>query len=678
MQYGTYILMALRFFSISLLSILLVGVLFSAAIAVAQSSPDFVSPEMAADVSERISKALRDYEQNVDQLEGDLRRFHQENSKRGSFQVRGRNGNTKTFSGMPRRHPLLDSDGVADTSQQDYTEKDTKVIMNPETFGPCFEERQVFDSTFTQACEARCPVRPTPWRTLDGTCRPCDRNPLGGVPCGYNQYYVSEVYLPVYQSRTYPGRAMGSFDPTGGYLAGEDKRAELTYEAVRDSSYQSGKTNFKAAYKEYFDRNISDSDFSKALPASLYKSADYTGRDLSVDDNGLSGVQALHTLVYMTNFNRQLSRGTRPPLQWLGYALEDKCFANVFPDGQTKAIAHSTYANGNEKLNFAYNHRGISEGRAKNSDLYGFSMLDEGPRIGSLINSVDAEWEPGNPKQLPSTTNWMLGQYIEMNLQYYGQGLQRMGTSENTHYQDALYHSFFRLYHSRNFNHLKDPLYAGIASAWSFYTLNSLKSYANNNAPGNSRPLFWSFYRGRPNGRNGQNYTGENGSIGPGKIFSVDKIQVIYPTVGDGDTGSHCFRPESLSRSAYVEDSGKIAKQSGTQGFYGFRRDLRKELLARGIDDAHNYVREVRLAYWIKRVNCHCTMCSWPQFPACSVLNSGDMPEENFYGTTDLNNSDPVLTPGGLFGQLAIGSATTGPGARRLILEEQLIPAGGR
>ena len=420
---------------------------------------------------------------------------------------------------------------------------------------------------------------------------------------------------------------MGSFDPQGGYLAGEDKRGELSYEPVREANYQSAKQNFKQAYKEYFEKDISEAEFNEAFPEALYKSADYTGRDVSTEDNGLSGTQALHTLVYMTNFNRQLSRGTRPPLQWLGYALEDKCYANVFPDGETKVIGHSSYANGNEKLAFAYNHRGIREGRAKNSDLYGYSMLDEGPSVYKLVENIDSEWDPNEGKQLPSTTNYMLGQYIEMNLNYFSQGMGRMGASRSKHFQDALYHSFFRLYHSRNFNHLKDPLYASIASGWSFYTLNSLKSYQPNNTPANSRPLFWSFYKSRPGGNN---YTGKDSSIGPQKIFSTDKIQVIYPTVDDGQLGSHCFRPESLARSAYVEDDGEIAKKTGTQGFYGFRRDLRKALLEKGVKEAHNYVREVRIAYWIKRVNCHCSICSWPQFPACSVLNSGGYARREF------------------------------------------------
>ena len=50
------------------------------------------------------------------------------------------------------------------------------------------------------------------------------------------------------------------------------------------------------------------------------------------------------------------------------------------------------------------------------------------------------------------------------------------------------------------------------------------------------------------------------------------------------------------------------------------------------------------------------------------------MPEENFYGTTDLNNTDPVLTPPGPFGATTIGNPI-GPSVGRTILKEEIIRA---
>ena len=117
---------------------------------------------MAKDVQERIDEGLQDYRDKVDQIKDDLKNFANKNFKNGSYDVSYK-GKDKSYENMPRRHPLLDSDGVADTSKEDYTEKDSKVIFNTETFGQCLEERQVTSGPYVDECRNRCP---TGWRRM--------------------------------------------------------------------------------------------------------------------------------------------------------------------------------------------------------------------------------------------------------------------------------------------------------------------------------------------------------------------------------------------------------------------------------------------------------------------------------------------------------------------------------
>lgn len=622
---------------------------------------DFVSESMKKDVKERVEKSLADYRKNLKTLEPQIRKFMKENDRVesiDSFNIKSRKEGSGTDNlanvKFPRKHPLLESDGVADTSKEDYTKKDTEVMLNTETFGQCLEERQVTSGPYVEECKKRCNPG---WVTYDAasaanSCHSCLPSDIGTDKCRYNQLYVSELYWPVYQSRTYPARAMGSFDPNGSYLSGEDKQQSLEYNKVREESYDRYVKYLQDFYKKQYETDISEDDIKKAFPEELYTMSDYSGRDLNVEGLDLSDTQPEHSLVYMTNTNRQLSRRFRPGKQnnWKGYVTEDKCFFNTLPDPDKLAVSHATYNEGHDELTFAYNHQKINElnemGPTRGSP-YGHAMLDEGPEIKKLITTLDKEWR-ADPKHQPKTTiNSMLGQYIEMKQSYYGKGLERVGTEKADHWQDWLYHNFFRLYHSRNKENLEDPLYAGIVSGFSFYTLNALKNYnPNMSDDGKRRPIAWSFWAGRP-GRDGDNYAGDE-KVGPGKIFSVDKIQVIYPTVDDGKKGSHCFKPESLAKSEYMDpnkNSDKIAAKVGTQEFYGFRRDLDKRLLEKGIEDAHNYVREVRVAYWIKRVNCHCTVCAQKGFLGCSVLNTGDHPEDWFYGTKSIEIDDPDLYP---------------------------------
>ena len=645
--------------------------------------PEYVSAPMGQDIKQRIDKGLSDYRSNLSKIEKDLKKFKQENFKKDSYSLSFK-GNQVTYDEMPKRHPLLDSNGVADTSQSDYTQKDTEVMFNPETFGECFEERQVQNGPYESECADRCPQGWVTWTGEEnGSCLPCDVPPIPFKPvvqCKFNQHYVSEYYWPVYESRTYPGRAMGSFDPNGGYLSGEDKSPELAYDQARNSAYSRGRTNFKAAMQDYYNKNISDRDFGEALPQELWNAGDYTGRDVGMNDFDQTETQALHTTVYMTNANRQLSRRYRPGAgdYWKGYMEEDKCFFSALPDPKKLAVSHSTFSPGHDKLTFAYNHRDVSErneiGPARGTP-YGHAMLDEGPGVQKLIAQVEQEWRADPSKQPKSTNNWMLGQYIDMNSAYYKQGLERFGVSFATHWQDWMYHSFFRLYHSRNYNHLSDPLYASVASGFSFYTLNSLDNFQPNLTDGGlRRPLYWSFYAKRPDGRAGQQYAGDVSGVGPGNIFSVDKIQVIYPTIGDGNRGSRCFRPESLAKEEYFDPAkGTIDDKIGTQAFWGFKRDLNRRLLEQGIDNAHNYVREVRVAYWKKRVSCHCTVCS-RKFYGCSVLNTGDHPDDNFYGTTPLENSDPTLKPGGSYA-VSAGTVKFTPIAKAVTGDATIAPA---
>jgi len=128
----------------------------------------------------------------------------------------------------------------------------------------------------------------------------------------------------------------------------------------------------------------------------------------------------------------------------------------------------------------------------------------------------------------------------------------------------------------------------------------------------------------------------------------TDKIQIIYPPKlnpggnEDGERqGSHCFRPESLARNERVDSNDELDQKTGKQ-YNGMRRDIAKNFPLRGVEDGLNYANEVRIAFWIKRVNCYCTKCGDPY--GCVVLNDGDNKEDNFYGSAHtLGNNPPVL-----------------------------------
>ncbi len=614
----------------------------------------FNSQQLKDDNKERIKEGFNDYKEQLPQFEQRFRTFWEQNKKKDNYNVTYK-GKTVTTQGAPKT--ALYEKGVAPTSQEDYTQKDVKVMLNTETFAKCYEERQVENHEYDSVCEARCG---TGWRTNNALCLPCVESPFPNIECGWNQYYVSEVYIPVYQSRTFPGRGMGSFDPEGGYLNGQDQRGALSYDQARSKAYTSLKGKYKKAMKDYFGEEPKDEDI---ISKEYFEHTQYAGRDRAVADGDLIDTQSLHTLVYMTNFNRQHSRGSRPEKNWVGYANKrhpkdaERCWYNTLPDARKRAIGHATYNEGHDDVTFALNHEGINEGDDRGTP-YGLGMLDEAKKpnaVDTLMQNVDQEWKANRKKQPNSTVNWMLGQYIEMNNEYFGQGLERVGTEFATHWEDYLFHSFFRLYHSRNFNLAKDPLYASIASGFSFYTLNSLKNFQPNNNPQFTRPILWSFYKGRPKSGMSGNHKSYAGSetIDPDAIFSTDKIQVVFPTVG-ADKGSECFRPESLARSEYVENSGAIDKKV-SKDFWGFRRDLRKAMVEKGLDEGQLEANEVRIAYWIKRVNCHCTICAQPgaaEGYACSVINTGDHPTDNFYGVRDLTNQPPILKPPGPFGEL--------------------------
>ena len=623
---------------------------------------DFLDDKTKEAVKRRIKGARQEYDSEVEQLGPKIKQFMNQNAKKSSASDFNIKGGSKALQGQkfPKKHPLLESKGVANTSKQDYTEKDTKVIFNKETFASCLEERQVPEGTsYWNECKKRCTPGWVVYQPASPAevCQPCQLDPLfGDKLCRYNQFYVSELYWPVYQSRTYPGRAMGSFDPNGSYLSGQDKNSKLEYETVRKESYDRYVRYLKDFYSKVYEKEISEGELRAAFPKSVYLSADYTGRDLDGTSLNLIDTQPEHTLVYMTNGQRQLSRRMRPSAadNWKGFTMEDKCWFSTLPDPTKLAVSHSTYNEGHEEFTFAHMHQKINErnevGPTRGSP-YGSSMLDEGPSIKKIKESLDKEWKPKSGKQPKTTNNSMLGQYIEMNRGFYKKGLERIGAEEVKHLQDWLYHGFFRLYHSRNNNNMQDPLYAGIVSGFSFYTLNSLDNYGPNLSDGGERrPIYWSFYAGRP-GLDGKAYAGTESNVGPSKVFSVDKIQVIYPTLNDGERGSSCFRPESLAQSEYFDKNKNSKALDGkveNTGFWGFRRDYQKELLDKGIDQAHNYVREVRIAYWIKRVNCHCSVCATNYSLGCSVLNTGDHPDDYFYGDTrTLENQDPILYPGG-------------------------------
>ncbi len=626
-------------------------ILFPTANCLAQTNMDetldWVSSPMREDIKERLTRGLSDLEQKLGEMEPKIKQRMQQYAHSGAYQV-----GEEHYSDQPQRHPLLDRAGVSDSSQQDYTDQDTRVIFNQETFEQCFEERQVTTGPYVDECANRCVPG---WVTyVEGnpgaSCLPCVRNPLGGLECRYNQFYVSEYYWPIYESRTYPARAMGSFDPRADYLHTSDRQSgEYDYEQARISAYKRHtEQHLPNFYNAVYNEDLPPSTFKQAVPEEHYFAADYTGRDLHVGEGNPSEVQANHTLVYMTNTNRQLSRRMRPGAAniWKGYVMEDKCFFNTLPNADKLAASHATYDKDHEVLTYQYMHQEVTEppGVKPRGSAYGTAMLEE-TNVYSMEEAIDRQFEQSGDAQ-PDVINNMLGQYVRMNAPYYKKGMEEFGVSDAEHYQDWLYHNFFRLYHSRSKEMLEDPLYAKIVSGFSFYTLNSLPTYGPNlKDAGRRRPTLWSFYAGRPHGKTGS-YAGSVRPVAPQNFFSVDKIQIIFPTINDGTRGSSCFRPESLAKSEYFDIRNRtIDNKVGTQGFWGFRRDLNKRLLDMGIEDAHQYVREVRIAYWTKRVNCHCTICAKDGFPGCSVLNTGDHPDDWFYGTRSLAGQPPILEP---------------------------------
>ena len=115
---------------------------------------DFVSPNMGRDITERIEEGLKDCQKNLPKIEKNLQSFEKQNFRKDSYTVKNE-GKSVTYDQMPKRHPLLDSDGVATTSGDDYAKKDTRVMFNRETFGQCFEERQVTSVRYYEECK-RC------------------------------------------------------------------------------------------------------------------------------------------------------------------------------------------------------------------------------------------------------------------------------------------------------------------------------------------------------------------------------------------------------------------------------------------------------------------------------------------------------------------------------------------
>ena len=151
-------------------------------------------------------------------------------------------------------------------------------------------------------------------------------------------------------------------------------------------------------------------------------------------------------------------------------------------------------------------------------------------------------------------------------------------------------------------NYFTTPLYAAIAMAVSHYSVASLPGF-----PGNSndiRPIRYSLHKGRDSLTN---YTGKYETI-KDKIVFTDKIQVIYPpkldqsgSEGGERQGSHCFRPEALARNELVDSREELDKKTRTD-HNGMRRDIAKNFALKGIDEGLNYANEVRIAFWIKRL----------------------------------------------------------------------------
>lgn len=591
---------------------------------------DIIGSEAQKKVDDRIQHALENEQQQREQIGEKVGRILQNEGRSRDITING-----KSFKNSPARHPLLANDGAdpQGKSKQEYTEKDTDTIFHDETFTQCLEDRQVFNPDYLSQCAQACPGN-RGWVKLEKGCRPCD--PEKEPDCVMNEYYVSELYFPVYVTRTYPGRAMGSFDPNGSYLSGQDKRPDLKLTATKQRLANVGKQTAEQILQQHLGKD------PKSISEKLYPD----WYDPSVEWYGHDGDQAMnpnapfsfHSLTYQTNAHRQATR-RRPQPDFHGYELQDQCFFHTLDNPNKDVIAGASY--GKEEFIRA----SMSAKESENIDAQGAkaTVLSGSPNIFTSIKSLKA-----NGKQLPQELQGLRPSQSMAEWTWTKQGLQRIGVKPQGLQKDYVFYGHeLTPYSSSRDNSFVDPFYAAVSHGFSHYMLSSLPEFSGNTA--SRRALRYSYHTARGSR---PNYSGEDPVIKENIIFT-DKMQIIFPPWKDGGKrrGSHCFRPETIARVEPGEKEGDLARRTGRttspySNHFNLPLEIRKRFPEKGnLEDGLAYANEVRIAYYIKRVNCYCTKCGTPY--GCSVLNNGDYKEDSFYGETPLAQSEPQLFLGG-------------------------------
>ena len=556
---------------------------------------------------ERIEHSLRELDSNLNVGEKAAKFIEQEGRKRSSLRIAG-----KSYKEVPSEHPFLANDGAdsAGKSSREYGQKDSKeVILNDETFAGCFEERKVVDPVYTSGCEGNCPkwVYPTPG------CPSC----IPGSPgCLENKSYVSESYFPVYQVRLFPGRAMGSFDVQGTYLSGADKRSELGLQQTK----QRVESEVKPLVLKILERlGIPEPD--KIFPDGYDPNVEWYGHD-SWQANDSSQPYTFHALTYQTNLHRVATR-TRPKEFWLGYELEDKCFFHTLDDPTKEVIGNASYGDQEYLLAsmFAKETEKIEPKGAKATILPGSTNFRQVAQLLKAENGqLPKELQGLTPSQRMSEWDWMAPAF------------RRLGIRPEKLERDYnFYGHTLAPFSSSNYNSNVDPVYAAISQGISHFYLNGLKKVSANTK--RRRSLMLTRYTARES-KSKPGYTGDDATV-KDPIVHTDKVQLIYPPIEDGGNrkGTHCFRPENLSKLEPPRKEGDLARRIAKKtdsGHFSIPIDLRKRFPNVGMEGL-NYGNEVRLTFYTKQVKCFCEHCG--VVSGCLTLNNGDLETDSFYGT---------------------------------------------
>ncbi len=611
----------------------------------AQGSPQ-IDPQTGADelpnaapkVIKRLNDSLQKFYEGTDDIGQKAKKIGE-----GAGRFIDENGTTQTYNigsdgeyqyDGPMRHPF--ADGKDPQATQEYVE-DSKAALNNETFSGCFEEKEVVKETnpeFTTPCDKNCPefVRLKP--IFSGRCEECKPGPLE-PDCYRQHHYVSEYYFPMYETRIFPGRAMGSFDVEGSYLSGPDKRSDLSLASTKQKA-MTGQA-YQQQVKDVLTRALGQEAEEFLNDPETFP--DYQWYNPSLDWMAHDGVQpadgtpySFHELTYQTNVHRVATR-LQPQgriSRIMGYRLENKCFWQTLDDPSKEVIAAASYgdAEGNKNYPllsmFAQETRNLPEGEGEEAARQ--TLLPGGENMYQVVEKIEpTSW--GLPYEfsnlIPSLrmSEWGEGK----NNSSWMQDLQKVGVyPKNLHPRDYVYYGLsLAPFNAAHYNAFHDPLYAAIGNGVSFYFVASL--------PGGNpkrRALWYTRYLGRHGSHSG--YTATGTEIQDDLVFT-DKFSMVYPPLKEGSPrkGTHCIRPENISRvEAQNDDDSSIHTKDGN--WYNISHTLRTRFPLEG-KKAMNQAQEVRLIFWEKRVACYCELCGRTQ--GCWTLNDGDMKEDNFYGT---------------------------------------------